>query len=163
MSQYHVKRKDKELIDRGEIRAILSRGQYAYIALCRHDEPYIVTMNYGYDEKANALYFHCALEGQKLDFIKQNPRVCGTVIEDLGYCHGNCDHSYKSVVFRGKMAVVDEIAEKKHGIDIMIKHLEEQPDQVKTKLLKDDKTYARFHVLRLDIEEITAKQGLKKA
>jgi nitroimidazol reductase NimA-like FMN-containing flavoprotein (pyridoxamine 5'-phosphate oxidase superfamily) len=86
--------------------------------------------------------------------------VCGTVIEDLGYGHGECEHYYRSIIIRGKIHLVDDPDEKRHGIDVMIKHLEEKPDDVKARLLKDEKTYARFHILRLDIEEITGKGSL---
>jgi len=84
MPKYHLKRTDKEITSSEEMLAIIKRGQYTVIALCQNDEPYIVTMNYGYDEKKNALYFHAALEGQKLEFIKHNPGACATIIEDLG-------------------------------------------------------------------------------
>ena len=162
MAKYHIKRKDKELTDRDEIFATIKRGKFTSLALCRDNEPYIVTMNYGYDERLNAMFFHCALEGQKLDFIENNPEVCGTVIEDLGYGHGECEHYYRTVVFRGQLYRVDTLEEKKHGIGVMIEHLEEHPEETKARLLKDDKTYERMHILRLDITDITGKQGLKK-
>ena len=93
--------------------------------MCRDNEPYIVTLSYGYDAKAHALYFHVAVCGLKLEFIKQNPSVSGTVIEDLGYKKTQCEQKYRSVVFRGKMYEVDGLAEKKHGLNILLNHLED--------------------------------------
>lgn len=160
MPKYHLKRKDKELTDAFEINAILKNGRYTTLSMCRNDEPYIVTMNYGYDETRRSLYFHCALEGLKLEFIESNPDVCGTIIDDLGYVKGECDHHYKSLVFRGKISVVDDAGEKRHGLNVLIEHHEEHPDEAKAKLIKDDKTCDKCNILRLDIEEITAKQAI---
>lgn len=162
MSRYHIKRKDKLLTDQDEIQDILKRGRYTTIALCRNDEPYIVTMNYGYDEITNALYFHCALEGHKLDFIAANPNACATIIEDLGYGYGDCEHYYRSLIIRGEIFIIENLEEKKRALQVLIEHHEEKPDEARARFLKDDKSYDRCHTLRLDIEEITAKQGLKK-
>jgi nitroimidazol reductase NimA-like FMN-containing flavoprotein (pyridoxamine 5'-phosphate oxidase superfamily) len=160
MPKYHLKRKDKEITSQADMQAIIKRGQYTVVALCHNDEPYLVTMNYGYDEKKNALYFHAALEGQKLEFIEHNPNACATIIEDLGYKQGECSHSYRTVVIRGRMAIVDNLDEKKHGLNILIDHLEQSPAETKLKFLKNDLTYDTVTVLRLDIEDITGKQGV---
>jgi hypothetical protein len=160
--RYHVKRKDKELTNPAYFEAIIKRGKYITLALCRNDEPYIVTMNYGYDTKLNALFFLCALEGEKLEFLSDNPTVCGSIIEDLGYGHGDCEHYYRSLVIRGNIFIVDSLEEKKHGINVMIDHLEEHPDDVKARLLKDRKIYEKMHILRFEIENITGQEGLKK-
>jgi nitroimidazol reductase NimA-like FMN-containing flavoprotein (pyridoxamine 5'-phosphate oxidase superfamily) len=83
------------------------------------------------------------------------------VIEDLGYQHGECNHSYRSIVFWGKMSIIDDLEEKKHGLNILIDHLEEEPDEVRKKLLKEDSRYEKMQmaILRLDIEEMTGKQA----
>jgi nitroimidazol reductase NimA-like FMN-containing flavoprotein (pyridoxamine 5'-phosphate oxidase superfamily) len=128
--------------------------------MCRENEPYIATLNYGYDKEGNALYFHCALEGLKLDFIRRNPSVCATVIEDRGYKMGECDHVYRSVVLRGKIHVVEDLQEKKHALDVMVNHLEDEPEKIKQRSLKSDEVYRQVGILRLDIEEIIGKQGL---
>jgi nitroimidazol reductase NimA-like FMN-containing flavoprotein (pyridoxamine 5'-phosphate oxidase superfamily) len=128
-------------------------------ALCRGDEPYVVTMNYGYDEAQDALYFHCARKGLKTEFITQNPAVCGTAIEDRGYLQGECAHAFQSVVFWGEMHVVEELAEKKHAMQVMLDHLEEDPDRVRRTQLKNDAAYERVAILRLDVHEISGKQG----
>jgi len=159
MPTYHMNRKEKEITDRGALIGILKQGKFASIGMCRGDEPYLVTMNYGYDQERNALYFHCALKGLKLDFVRSNPRVCGTVIEDRGYKIGECDQAYRSVVFWGSMYVVEDLQEKKRAIDVLLDHLEDDPDRVREKSLKSDDVYQKVGILRLDIDEMTGKQG----
>jgi nitroimidazol reductase NimA-like FMN-containing flavoprotein (pyridoxamine 5'-phosphate oxidase superfamily) len=159
MAKYHMQKIEREITDRGEIVNILKNGKYAVVSMCRNNEPYIVTLSYGYDEKKNSLYFHSSKTGLKIDFIKENPKVCATVIEDGGYQTEKCEHKYNSVVFWGNMYVVEDLNEKKHAFTSMIDHLEEAPEPVKTRLLKNDSVYDGVGILRLDISEITGKKG----
>ena len=162
MKKYHMNRSDREIEDKLELKRIVRNGKFVVISMCSDNSPYVVTMNYGYDDRKNALYFHAAFKGLKMDIIKQNSNVCATVIEDLGYKPGECDHGYRSVVFWGKMSVIDDLEEKKYGLNILLNHLEEQPDEVKKKLLKEDSRYEKMQmaILRLDIEEMTGKEGV---
>ncbi len=162
MKKYHMNRSDREITDELELKKIVENGKFVVISMCSDNSPYVVTLNYGYDDRKNALYFHTAFRGLKLDIIKQNPNVCATVIEDLGYKPGECDHNYKSVVFWGKMCIIDDLEEKKYGLNMLLDHLEEEPDEVRTKLLKEDSRYEKMQmaILRLDIEEMTGKEGL---
>jgi nitroimidazol reductase NimA-like FMN-containing flavoprotein (pyridoxamine 5'-phosphate oxidase superfamily) len=159
VTKYHMHRKEKEITERSILIEILKKGKFSSNALCREGEPYIVTLNYGYDHSRNALYFHCAAKGLKLDFIEANTKACATVIEDLGYKIGECEHAYRSVVLWGRMHIVKELQEKKHAIDVLLAHLEDDPQQVKEKSIKSEETYEKVGILRLDIEEMTGKQG----
>jgi nitroimidazol reductase NimA-like FMN-containing flavoprotein (pyridoxamine 5'-phosphate oxidase superfamily) len=160
MNRYHVRRKEKEITDTGEMSEILASGRLASIALCRDGEPYVVTMNYGYDAENEALYFHCAHEGQKMDFINANDRACATIVEDNGYRHGECEHAYRSVVIRGTIGIVEELEEKKHGLKVLLEHQEKDPEPIRKRTLPDDGSYGKLGVLKIDIENITCKQGL---
>ncbi|MFX0032132.1 MAG: pyridoxamine 5'-phosphate oxidase family protein [Candidatus Hodarchaeota archaeon] len=157
MSKYHLRRIEKEVSDKEVLLEILKNGKFAIISLCKENEAYLVTLSYGYDEIKNSLYFHCAKEGQKIDFIKSNPFVCGTVIEDNGYEEG-CGQAYRSVVFRGKMEILVELQEKKYGFKVILNQLESDPELIKNKFLKKDETYENAGMLRLDITEITGKE-----
>jgi nitroimidazol reductase NimA-like FMN-containing flavoprotein (pyridoxamine 5'-phosphate oxidase superfamily) len=157
--RYHMRRTEREVTDSGQLREVLRGAKYASLALCRENEPYIVTMNYGYDESRNALYMHCAKQGLKMDFISQNPAVCGTAIEDRGYVQGECAHAFRSVVFWGEMHVVEDLREKKHAMQVMLDQLENDPECVRQDQLKTDEAYERVTILRLDVYEISGKQG----
>ena len=159
MATYHLQNREREITDPGEVWAVIERGKYATLALCRGDEPYVVTLNYGIDHSTRALYFHCALKGLKLDFIEDNPRACATVIEDRGYLMSKCSHAYTSAVFWGRMTVVTEAAEKLRALTVMIDHLEDDPRGVKERLLAKENITDGVGILRLDIETITGKKG----
>jgi uncharacterized protein len=160
MGKYHLThKKEREITDKGEIMRILHGGKYAVIAMCRDNEPYIVTMSYGFDEPRNALYFHCASIGLKLDFLAANANVCATVVEDLGYFVNECSHHYNSAVFWGKISVVESLEEKIHGLTTMIEQLEERPEHRIAEVAGYKEEFNGFTILRLDIADITAKHG----
>lgn len=158
MARYHIRKKEKEIKGQNVLKEVLKNGKYAVVSMCRDNEPYLVTMNYGYDRIKNALYFHCSLKGLKLDFIKHNPEVCGTVIEDRGYIKGDCKQAYRSVVFWGKIYIIGKIEEKKHGIEILLNHLEGGSEKYREGLKSED-AYKKVCILRLNLLEITGKQG----
>jgi len=152
-----MRRNEKEITEKDELIQIIKAGKFATISMAKDNEPYLVTLTYGYDLTKNALYFHCAKEGLKINFLKYNPNVCGTIVEDGGYSDG-CIQIFRSVVFRGKMVVVDKIEEKKCGFDVMINHLESDKNIVKDKNLNSDDAYIKPAMLRLDISHITGKE-----
>lgn len=160
MKQYHLKnRPNREITEEQEITEIIKKGKFAVISMCRSNEPYIVTLSYGYDLATNSLYFHSAKSGLKLDFIYQNPHVCATIIEDGGYVADECGHNYRTVVFWGTMAIVSDPEEKKHGMKVLLNHLESNETVIAEKLLKSEEYYSKMEILKLDINQIHGKAG----
>lgn len=157
MQSYHMQKKEREITDKSKINQILKRGKYVTISMCKMDEPYIITLNYGFDEEQNAFYFHSANLGLKLEILKENSKVCGTLIEDLGYVRNTCSHKYRSIVFMGEMVIIKDIEEKKHGFDVLLNHLEENPSKMKKRFLKNEKSYFDTCIMRLDIRKVTGK------
>lgn len=157
---YHLRRADRELNDPAAAVRILKTGQYATFALANGDEPYCVTLSYGYDEAHNRMYFHVAHEGMKLEWIARNPAGCGTVVLAGEYQHGECAHPYQSVVVRGNFRVVNDPAEKADAIRTLVWHLERDPEGFfASRSLADPTKTAGFTALAFDIEHITAKRG----
>ncbi len=159
MPRYHLQKKEREIRDIGELLAIIKNGKYLTIAMCKDNEPYIVTLSYGYDEVKNAFYFHSRRKGLKYEFIEHNPDVCATVIEDRGYIMNECAHEFRSVIIWGKMCLVNTLEEKKHGMDILLKHLEENPGRIKQESLFDDRIYKSLEILRLEVTGMDGKWG----
>ena len=159
MPRFHLQKKEREIKDFNEILSIIKKGKYTTIAMCRNNEPYIVTLSYGYDEINNAFYYHSRMKGLKSEFIKDNPNVCATIIEDRGYIMNDCAHEFRSVIVWGRMCFVETLDEKKHGMDILLKHLEENPEKIKQESLSDDRIYKHLVILRLDVNEINGKWG----
>jgi len=154
-----MQKTERELTEAEDIEGLLQRGKYASIALCRDDEPYIVTLSYGYDRQSRSLYFHTALKGLKNEILATNPRACATIIEDLGYIATQCTHAYRSAVLWGRMTLVEDLDEKKRGMEVLFHHLEDDPDPIRARNLQDDKAYDRVAIMKFEIEKMTGKAG----
>jgi nitroimidazol reductase NimA-like FMN-containing flavoprotein (pyridoxamine 5'-phosphate oxidase superfamily) len=157
---YHLKRADRELTEPEDIARILRDGKYATIAMVHDGEPYLVTLSYGWDPTANALFFHMAQSGRKIDALAADPRVCATVIADGGYVVGQCKHEYRSVVMTGTIRVLTDPAEARAGMRVLIGALEDEIDPLWARYnLDGEKQWGRLSIARLDIEAITGKAG----
>jgi hypothetical protein len=119
---FHVRRKDREITDPNELRQVLKTTTYVTVALCMDNEPYLVSLSHGYDEAKNRLYFHCAPEGKKLVYLKANNRVWGQAIQDFGVTE-ECDYAYTSVHFSGRMFLVEDLLEKQHAIELLVRQV----------------------------------------
>lgn len=73
-----LRRKDRE-IPPGEAEALLARGEYGVLSTVGVDgQPYGMPLSYAY--RNNAIYFHCALEGHKLENLEHSPKVSFCVV-----------------------------------------------------------------------------------
>lgn len=157
---YHLQNKpDREITSQAELTELLKTGKYVTIGLSRNNEPYVVTLSYGYDAENNALYFHASQTGMKIDFLKANPNVCASILQDGGYIQDECKHPFKSLILRGKLTVVESLEEKKHGMLVLLSHLEEKPSVVQRLALESEGIFSRMAVLKLDIQDIRGKAG----
>jgi uncharacterized protein len=59
---------------------VLARNDLARVACARDGQPYVVPVHYSYDPGDRCLYAFSAV-GQKIEWMRQNPRVCVEVEE----------------------------------------------------------------------------------
>lgn len=148
-----MRRKDKEITDRDVIDSIINESTFCRLALSEDDRPYIVPLSFGYD--GNALYFHGALEGKKIDILRKNSRVCfefdsdGEPIPSDGACSWSV--RYKSVIGYGKARLIEDIDSKLRALDIIMKHYSEKSFEY------PEEKARKIAVIRVDIEEISGK------
>jgi nitroimidazol reductase NimA-like FMN-containing flavoprotein (pyridoxamine 5'-phosphate oxidase superfamily) len=155
-----VRRKDKEITDVQTLKKVLKSAKYVTLAMCRDNEPYLVALSHGYDEKNNCIYFHCAKEGKKIDYLKANNNVWGQALIDHGYMEGKCNHLYTSVHFKGKATFISGLNEKRQAIECMMRQLEKDPEpmiaRLKPERLKDTM------IGRIDVEYMSGKKPEEK-
>lgn len=115
-----MRRKDREITDINAIYGIISKCQTATLAMCNENEPYIVTVNFGFvrGTDGDELCFHCAKEGKKLSFIEKNPHVAFTMVSHYAPKEGSeaCKWSafYESVVGSGTARLAQPDEKKKY-------------------------------------------------
>lgn len=160
MERYHLRRTDKALDDPDEIEHVLASVRIMTVACCLSDEPYLFTVDFAWDRKSRDLWFHCATQGRKMGILRENPRVCVTVIEDRGYIHGDCDHAYRSLIMEGEAHVVSDLQEKRRGLELLVRKQESDPKSVLARLV-DDESVRKVGIVRISVETISGKQGPK--
>lgn len=123
-----MRRKDREVVDRDALLAIIERADACRLGFAVGDLPYIVTLNFGYEWEGESLrlYFHCAREGRKLDMMRANPRVCFELDVDHELVTGPrpCDYSMRfgSIVGYGELREVPDEAGRREGLDRVMRH-----------------------------------------
>ena len=155
-----LRRKEKAMTEKNEMLAVLEHAKYVTVAMCRNNEPYLVMLSHGYDREKHCIYFHCAKEGKKIDILREHNLIWGQALVDKGYVHGKCDHLFATTQFMGRVTFVENVDEKRHGLRVMIKALDNDPDKVMKSQLKD-KSVEDVQVGRIDIEYMSGKKSEK--
>ena len=99
-----VRRTDRE-ISLHEAQELLSRGEYGVLSTVGKDgQSYGVPLSYAY--RNNCLYFHCAIDGHKLENIEGNPRVSFCVVGNTRVLPDKFATEYESTVVFGDASEV---------------------------------------------------------
>ena len=150
-----MRRKDKEITDINEIEAIIKRATHCHIGLTDDDEPYVVPVNFGYER--NALYFHGALEGRKVELIQKNNKVCFEMDTDveLVKSESGCDWGmkYRSVIGMGRAHILENDEEKLHSLRLIQRHYAEGDTSIPKSKLDS------VMVVKIEITSITGKKS----
>lgn len=127
-----MRRKDRELMDKKDLLAILDEADVCRIAIQAGKAPYIVPLNFGYAwEEKLVLYFHSANEGRKLDLLQQNNAVGFEL--DTGHelvkadlaC--NWGMKYKSIIGTGNIRFIDDETEKATALSVIMGKYRQAP------------------------------------
>lgn len=155
-----MRRQDRKLTEK-ETGDIIRNGEFGVLSMiCDDMRPYSIPLNYSYDESRQALYMHCSVEGgQKIDCIRKNPEVCFTIVEKTEPMPEKFATKYWSANVFGKMSIIEEGAEKHHGIECILRKY--APEHFERGLKYIDGAFSKIHVLRLDIIEMTGKARKK--
>ena len=150
-------KRELQITDENQIRAILDTAKVLHLGLCVNNEPYVVPMNYGYamENGELKLYLHCATQGKKLDMIRANPKVFFELDTDRVPFEGEkpCQYglSYSSVMGRGTAAIVEDVEEKIQAMKYLMK------TQTGKDFEFNEKLVSIVTVIRIDVAEYTAK------
>ena len=156
-----IRRKEKAITDDDEMKGILASAKYITLAMCKANDPYLVTVNHGYDSDKNVIYFHCASEGKKIHYLSANNKIYGQALVDDGYASGECNHHYSTVQFSGEVEFLSDYDEKREALTVMINQLEviqSLREIVKEKQLKE-KAIKKVTIGKITIKGMSGKKG----
>jgi len=99
-----MRRKDKAM-PAGAMIGLVRDGEYGVLSTADgNGQPYGVPLNYVMLN--NCVYFHCALEGHKLDNLAANPLVSFCVVGRTSVLPAEFSMAFESVIIFGRASVI---------------------------------------------------------
>ena len=125
-----MRRKDREITDKKIIEEFISKQNIIRIGFYdkKNEEVYVVPVNYGYiiDKEQYTFYIHGGKGGRKYELSKDEPNVGFEIDGNYKLIEGKdaCNFSakYQSVIGNGKIKIIEDLEEKKKGLDIIMNH-----------------------------------------
>lgn len=147
-----MRRQDRKTSEEQAYR-ILEAGEYGVLSTtCSNGYAYGVPLSYAYHN--GNIYFHCAVEGQKLDNIKFNNKVSFCVVGKTEVLPGNFSTKYESAIVFGKASEVFD-DEKKEALVAILRKYSPQFMEKGMEYIKNDSSKAK--VIKIEIEHIAGK------
>jgi nitroimidazol reductase NimA-like FMN-containing flavoprotein (pyridoxamine 5'-phosphate oxidase superfamily) len=150
-----MRRKEKEIIEKSEIEAVIHKSIVCRVALSDDNIPYILPVCFGYQD--NTIYVHGSLEGRKVDILQKNHNVCfefdinAEIVEGENACDWGM--KYQSVIGFGKAFFLKEPDDKRRALNIIMNKYSDRPSQF------PEKAIGGTAVIKIEIESMTGKQS----
>lgn len=157
-----MRRKDKEIVSKEVVETILAACRVGRLGTVTKDGwPMIKPLNFAY--RNGRIYFHSAREGEKMDDINRDGRVCFEVDVPAAFLRAKvqpCQASYiyRSVIVKGRAGIVRDEAERMAALNLLMDKY--QPEGGFGGYLPEK--LAKTEVVRIDVEEMTGKENLGK-
>jgi len=155
MLNHPMRRSKKAVPDRSEMDAVILASPVMRLAMCRAGEPYVIPLSFGYD--GEALFFHCAPGGLKVDVLENNPRVCGLfetgiALDEKGDNPCAWGFDFATVIVHGNAVRVTDPARRLTALQLITDHY------APGLRVPADKTDG-VEVWRIDVLEMTGKKS----
>jgi uncharacterized protein len=153
-----MRRKDREITDESDMINLLQSQLVGTLSLITTEGPYCVPVNYLYLDEC--IYFHCALEGRKIESIQYDNRVCFLVeqIGPLALWDKRCGITqiYKSVISFGTAEIITDFNIKKN---ILIKMTDKYISQEYNYSSMKDEYIHITNIVKINIGYMTGKEN----
>lgn len=152
-----MRRKDREIKDFDEILQIIRQCDSCVLALNDDGFPYMVPLNFGMNIEDGQLYlyFHCAMQGKKLDLIRKDNRATFEMDCDHNFIlydeRMSCTMGYSSVIGHGLIEFVED--EKKYeALKVLMRQYHAEDFLFNTDMIKVTT------VLKMKVLDVTGKR-----
>ncbi len=157
-----MRKSKKEILDKAVIIELLNTCHTGRLGTVGKDGyPMVKPLNFAYHE--GKLYFHSAKEGEKIDDIKRDSRVCFEVDLPIAYVSAKnqpceAEYLYQSVIIKGKAHIIEDREEKLFALRCLMEKYQPGDDYGGF----PEEKLAITGIVRIDIEEMTGKEDLGK-
>lgn len=147
-----LRRKDRKIGDEAA-KEILHQGEYGVLSMaCPSGYGYGIPLSYVYLD--NALYFHCAHDGYKMDIIKANNKVSFCVVGESVTLPDKFSVKYSSVIVFGRaMEVFD--GEKEAALLGLVAKYSSGFTEAGKDMIRDE--WENTAVMKISIEQMCGK------
>jgi len=154
-----------EIKDQEIINELFDEVEYGTLAICADNKPYSLPLNFV--KIGDALYFHGAKKGKKIDILKENTHASFSVVKPYSMIQSYfssrdelacpATQFFKSVIVDGTIAFVEKYDEKVQALSALMQKL--QPEGGYKPL--NDEAYAKAInatlIYKLNVEKFRAK------
>ena len=149
-----MRRKDRER-DKAFALDVIDRCEYGVAALAvEGDTPYCIPLSLV--RAGEELYFHCALEGTKLDLLRKNPRVCISFVASNVAATDAFTTYFQSAVVVGTAYEITEDAKRIEALRVICRKL--TPANMADFDNAIARSLGRTGVWGVHMEEVTGKE-----
>jgi hypothetical protein len=154
MEEMRAMRRSERAMSSEDVEMILETGEYGILTIVLSNEfPYGVPVNYIYHE--NAIYIHCAPQGQKIDAIGSGTKASFTIVNRSKVISEKFTSSFESVVAFGTAEV---IAPNPSGRAILEGFIRKYaPKDLEAGYRYADNSHMKTALIKFSIEHITGK------
>jgi nitroimidazol reductase NimA-like FMN-containing flavoprotein (pyridoxamine 5'-phosphate oxidase superfamily) len=153
-----LRRKDQQ-ITMEESLELLAVAEYGTLSTVDSDgQPYGVPLNYVYTDEA--IYFHCALSGHKINNIENNQKVSFSVVGDTKVLPADFSTNFVSTIVFGVASTIEGEERYASLVALLEKYSPDYLEEGKKYIEKLDKA---TKVIKIDIQHISGKQAPAKA
>lgn len=157
-----VRRANKEIRDHSIIEHLLRTCPVGRLGTNGQDGyPVVKPVNFSYAD--GRIYFHTALEGEKIGDIKRDDRVCFETDLPIAFVKAKgrpceAEYLYRSVIIKGRASLVPDRDERMTAFKSLMEKY--QPEGGYGAYLPEKLSLTG--IVRIDIEEMTGKEDLGK-
>lgn len=152
-------RRKKQLLSEAVSRDILERNTSGVLSLMGDDGyPYGVPLSFVL--AGDAIFFHCAKAGHKIDAIRSCEKASFCVIDQDQIVSEEYTTYFRSVIAFGRVHILESDAEKMSAIRILAEKY--SGDQGAEGIDREiGKSFANLCMIRFDIEHLTGKEAIE--
>lgn len=152
---FHEMKRAEKAMELADIELLLEHAKEGVLATSGEDGyPYTTPLNYVYDK--NALYFHSAIEGHKIENMVFNPKVSFCVLGETEILARKFSTKFASVIaFGTALELHDE--EKVEALTLLVHKY--SPDHVSKGIRYISSAVDTVKVYKIEIENLTGKKG----
>ncbi|NCB43014.1 MAG: pyridoxamine 5'-phosphate oxidase family protein [Clostridia bacterium] len=150
-------RRIKQLLSKEQTIEILNRCTAGVLGVIdENGYPYTVPVSYTF--KDGELLFHSAIEGHKIQSIKNNDKVTFCVVDKDDVIAAEFTTKYSSVIAFGRARILEDDAQKARAMEAITQKY--SPDHMKEGREEIESSMKRFCIVAISVEHMTGKASL---